>query len=168
MLLEGDMVGAHAKYVQLFADLQAVDNDLACLCVGKLADPVKFLHTDTEVLRWAVVFLAFTLRPSVRSPLAVHQALQRLGDVLARQGSDDAAWNILAVALEAFIWMDVHQNRAECMRTMGDIHLRRGDRYGAGEMWAAVRPLFECSEQMKEVAGIDERLHTPDIFSISV
>ncbi|KAF8164360.1 hypothetical protein K438DRAFT_1857957 [Mycena galopus ATCC 62051] len=126
----------------------------------KLADPTEPVHAEKESARWAVVFLAFALRPVVRSPVTVHQALRRLGDMLTRQGADDAALNILAIALDGFTQMDVHRGRAECMRTIGDVYLRRGDLSKAQELWEAARPLFERSEQQQEVARIDERLQT--------
>ncbi|KAJ7796681.1 hypothetical protein B0H14DRAFT_3157858 [Mycena olivaceomarginata] len=87
-------------------------------------------------------------------------ALRRLGDVLVRQGADDSGMSTLEVALEGFTRMDVHRSRAECMRTIGDICLRRGDLCRAGELWTAARPLFERSEQIKDVAEIDKRLQT--------
>ncbi|KAF8147624.1 hypothetical protein K438DRAFT_1779946 [Mycena galopus ATCC 62051] len=54
--------------------------------------------------------------------------------------------------------MDVHQGRAECMRTMGDIYLRRGETVIASTFWKGARPLFERSLQAKAVAEIDARL----------
>jgi predicted negative regulator of RcsB-dependent stress response len=86
--------------------------------------------------------------------------LRRLGDALVGQGANDTALNILEVALEGFTLMDVHQSRAECKRTMGDVYLQRGDSCRAREMWEAARPLFQRSEQKKEVAKIDEKLQT--------
>ncbi|KAJ7794613.1 hypothetical protein B0H14DRAFT_2621750 [Mycena olivaceomarginata] len=84
---------------------------------------------------WAMgdCFLAYALRPQVRSRLLVHQALRRLGDLLMGQGADDTALSVLMVALEGFTQMDVHQSRAECMQAMGNVY-------------------------RKEVARIDEKL----------
>ncbi|KAJ7815336.1 hypothetical protein B0H14DRAFT_3476289 [Mycena olivaceomarginata] len=154
----GDTIGARAEYMRLFAGLQSNDNELACLCLVKLADPTHLMDADGEVGRWAVVFLAFTMCPLARKMLAVHQALRCLGDVFAQQGTNDVALSILAVALDGFTWMDVHRSRAECMRTIGDVHMRRGDHCAAKEMWTAARPLFERSKQTRDVARIDERL----------
>ncbi|KAJ7863626.1 hypothetical protein B0H14DRAFT_2737770, partial [Mycena olivaceomarginata] len=67
-LREGDTTGAKVEYLRLFASLR--DNQIACLCLAKLADPTNTVHTDTvECGRWAVVFLAYALRPLVRSRL---------------------------------------------------------------------------------------------------
>jgi tetratricopeptide (TPR) repeat protein len=159
-LREGDAMGARLEYIRLFSAAWDCDNELARYCVAKLADPTEPVHTEMESARWAVVFFAFALRSQVRSALTVHQALRCLGDMLVGQGRDDTALTILTVALDGFTQMDVHQSRAECMRTMGDVYVRRGDLSKAREMWEAARPLFECSEQKKEVARIDERLQT--------
>ncbi|KAF7344685.1 NB-ARC domain-containing protein [Mycena venus] len=159
-LREGDTIWARVEYIRLFFATWGRDNELARYCVAKLADPIEPMHSEMESARWAVVFLAFALLPVVRSPLMVHGALRRLGDVLARQGADDAALSLLNLALEGFTSMDVHQSRAECMRTIGDVYMRHGDLSKARETWEAARPLFERSEQKKEVARIDERLQT--------
>jgi tetratricopeptide (TPR) repeat protein len=159
-LCKGDATGARVEYLRIFADTRDRDNEIAFYCLAKLADPTNPVHADTESMRWAVVFLAFALRPPVRSPLMLHQALRRLGDALVGQGANDTALNILEVALEGFTLMDVHQSRAECKRTMGDVYLQRGDSCRAREMWEAARPLFQRSEQKKEVAKIDEKLQT--------
>ncbi|KAJ7796314.1 hypothetical protein B0H14DRAFT_3551206 [Mycena olivaceomarginata] len=158
LLHKGNTAKARAKYIQIFAGVQSSDNELSFSCLTRLADPMHLLHTDIDAARWATVFLAFTLRPLVRSLLAVHQALRCFGDVLVRQGMDDAALSILVIALEGFTWMDVHQSRAECMRTMGDIHWRRGEHSKASTLWKDARPLFERSLQAKGVADIDDKL----------
>jgi tetratricopeptide (TPR) repeat protein len=159
-LREGDTTGARIEYIRLFSAVQDRDNLLAWSCLQKLADCTEPVHAEMESARWAVVFLAFALRPVERSPIMVHQALRRLGDTFARQSADDMALSVLTIALDGFTQMDVHQSRAECMGTIGDVYLRRGDLSKAREMWEAARPLFECSEQQKEVTRIDERLQT--------
>jgi tetratricopeptide (TPR) repeat protein len=157
-LREGDTMAARVEYLRLFSAARDYDRELAWHCAVKLADSTKPVHAETESARWAVIFLAFALCPRVPSPLMVHQALQHFADVLARQGADDAALNILAIALDGFTQMDVHQSRAECMRTIGDIYMRLGDLSKAQEIWEAAWPLFRRSEQKKEVTSIDERL----------
>ncbi|KAJ7662516.1 hypothetical protein B0H14DRAFT_1075825 [Mycena olivaceomarginata] len=161
LLCAGDATGARVEYMRFFATARSSDNDIACYCASKLADPMNPVHAVTESARWAVVFLALALCPLVRSPLMVHQALQRLGDVLVKL-KDHTALSILLVALEGFTLMDVHQSRAECMRTIGDIYVQCGDLFQAQEMWEAARPLFKRSEQKKQVIGIDERLQMLD------
>ncbi|KAJ7721979.1 hypothetical protein B0H14DRAFT_3520459 [Mycena olivaceomarginata] len=158
LLREGDTAQARTDYMRLFASARSSDSDVAWSCLAKLADPQKPVHGDAEVARWAVVFLAFTLHASVRSLLTVHRALRCFGDVLTQQGAENSALSVLAIALEGFTWMDVHQSRAECMWTMGNIYLRRGDLCKASMLWKDARPLFERSLQTKAVSEIDARL----------
>ncbi|KAJ6565535.1 hypothetical protein DFH09DRAFT_984319 [Mycena vulgaris] len=159
LLREGDATGARFVYMRHFATARDSDDDeIACYCASKLADPTNPVHADTESVQWAVVFLALVLRPRMRSLLTVNQALRSLGDVLVRQGADDSALSILDLALEGFTRMDVHQSKAECMHTMGDIYARRGDICRAREVWETARPLFDRSEQTKEVVRIDKKL----------
>jgi hypothetical protein len=122
-LREGDILGARNEYIRLFSALQSSHNELSCLCLAKLADPIYPVHADKEVARWSAVFLAFTMRQSGRNIPAMHHALRCLGDVFAQQGMDDEALSILMVALEGFTHMDMHRGRAECMRTIGDISM---------------------------------------------
>ncbi|KAJ7472748.1 hypothetical protein FB451DRAFT_1469730 [Mycena latifolia] len=155
LLREGATARARAEYVRLFAALRSIDDELACCCLAKLADPTLALHEDAECAQWAVVFAAFTMRAAARNMLAAHQALRCLGDVLARTGADDDALSVFAVALDGFTRMDVHQSRAECLRGMGEVHLRRGDSPKAVALWTAARPLFERAQQARAVADLD-------------
>ncbi|KAJ7845284.1 hypothetical protein B0H14DRAFT_3455145 [Mycena olivaceomarginata] len=93
LLREGDAAGARTEYVRLFASLRGSDDDLACYCLAKLADPAHPVHDDAEAAR-------------------LPRALRSLGDVLVRQGKADAALSVLTVALDGFTRMDVHQSRA--------------------------------------------------------
>ncbi|KAF8129405.1 hypothetical protein K438DRAFT_2137186 [Mycena galopus ATCC 62051] len=52
----------------------------------------------------------------------------------------------------------VHQSRAECMQTMGDLYLRRGEISKASILWREAKPLFQKSLQGNSVAEIDGRL----------
>ncbi|KAJ7831312.1 hypothetical protein B0H14DRAFT_2804975 [Mycena olivaceomarginata] len=155
---EAEEFGVGAKYIHLFITTQIEENELAMLTLQRLADSTYPVHAAAEVARWAVVFLAFALRSSVRNMLGAHQALKSLGDVLSHQGIDNDALNILTVALEGFTWMDVHQSRAECMRSIGDLHMRHCEFSKASTFWKEARPLFEVSLQAKSIAGIDHRL----------
>jgi hypothetical protein len=158
---KGDTGGACAQYMQVFIAAYGKDNELTCACLMRLADPIHPVHAASEIARWAIIFLAYTMRRSARGTLEVHRALRCFGDVLAQQGMDEEAHSILTVALEGFTWMDVHQGRAECMQTLGDIHFHRGELSKAWTLWREARPLFQRSLQAKAVAGIDIRLAGP-------
>ncbi|KAK7006205.1 AAA domain-containing protein [Favolaschia claudopus] len=163
LLREGQAAAARVEYIHLLGSARSSDEEIAVCCIMKLADPTHPVHGDSESGRWAVVYFAFTMRAPSRNQLALHQALRCLGDVLTRQGDDDSAFNVLEVALQGFTTMDVHQHRAECMRTMGDILFKRKQLQNAREMWVAARPLFKRSQQMKEVVGIEERLDSLNV-----
>ncbi|KAF8200475.1 hypothetical protein K438DRAFT_1758701 [Mycena galopus ATCC 62051] len=124
----------------------------------ELKEVLNFWHAAAAIARWAAVFMAFTLLPTVRDMWALYQSLRCFGDVLAAQGMDDSALNILTVALEGFTWMDVHHWRAQCMQSIGDLHLRRGEFSKAATFWKEARPLFEVLSQVKSVERIDRRL----------
>ncbi|KAF8180734.1 hypothetical protein K438DRAFT_1976549 [Mycena galopus ATCC 62051] len=158
LLREGNEREACTEYKRLFAGVQTTDNDIACACLAKLANPTNSTRTTEELTRWAIIFLAFTIRSAVHNMLAVHQALRCLADVFSQEGTDDVALSLLAVALEGFTWMDVHRSRGECMRTLGDVHFRRGEISRASSLWKDARPMFERSMQGKDVASIDARL----------
>jgi hypothetical protein len=161
-LREGNKMVARAEYIRCFAHLLIRENfDPAWTCLLKLADPKYLLHSDSETTRWATVFLAFALCPVImnRNMLIIYQALQCIGDVFARQHIEDTGTlSVFTIALDGFTWMDVHRNRAECMQTMGDLHLRRGDISKASTLWKQARPLFEQSQQADGVSQIDCRL----------
>ncbi|KAK6996522.1 AAA domain-containing protein [Favolaschia claudopus] len=163
LLREGQPAAAGVEYLRLLKSAGSSDDEIAVFCIMKLADPTHPVHGNAESGRWAVVYFAFTMRGPSRNQLALHQALRCLGDVLTHQGDDDSAFNVLEVALQRFTTMDVHQHRAECMRTMGDILFKRKQFQNAREMWVAARPLFKRSQQVKEVVGIDGRLDLLDV-----
>ncbi|KAJ7067372.1 hypothetical protein C8F01DRAFT_1121086 [Mycena amicta] len=161
-LRELDVVRARAEFVRLYGELYKKDRELACCCLVRLADPTHTLpmHSLDETARWAAVFLAYNLRvpPATRNSLTVNQSLRCLGDVLARQGNDVDALSVLQLALEGFTQIDVHQSRAECMRTMADIYLRRGDANQWREFLTMAMDLFKRLQQWSKVALLEERL----------
>ncbi|KAJ6457683.1 hypothetical protein C8R45DRAFT_880271 [Mycena sanguinolenta] len=155
MLREGNARSAHLEYVRLVGNPNDSNSDVTSVCLARLADPKNSMEGFAN---WAVVFLAHTMVSDTRSILTINQALRCLGDVLASQGEDDAALSLLTVALEAFTQMDVHESRAECMHTIGDVHLRRGEPSKASALWNVARSLFERSSQSKGVEEMDARL----------
>ncbi|KAJ6475533.1 hypothetical protein C8R45DRAFT_935171 [Mycena sanguinolenta] len=149
-LRTGDSVGASIEHIRLFVRSRSTDNELACACLKKLADPSNHVPPNpTE---------SITSRQSARNILTVHQALLCLGKVLGEYHADEGALSISLVALEGFTWMGVHQSTAECMQTLGDIYLRRGDHSKASNLWNQARPLYERSSQARAVQGIDCKL----------
>ncbi|KAJ7800145.1 hypothetical protein B0H14DRAFT_2900838 [Mycena olivaceomarginata] len=157
-LRKGDIRGARDQYICTFNKVYASDIQIAGYCLVRLADSNRPVHATSEIAVWAVIFLAFTMYRSRGGMLLVHQALRCLGDVIAQQGMNYEALSILTVALEGFTWMDVHQSRAECMQTIGDVHFQHGHIAKAFTFWTEARPLFEQSSQAKRVSEINLRL----------
>ncbi|KAJ7831321.1 hypothetical protein B0H14DRAFT_2515376 [Mycena olivaceomarginata] len=85
-LRDGDTAGACSQYMHTFTGVYGIDNELACYCLARLADPTHPVHAAPELEKWAVIFLAFVMRPAVRSILPVHQALWSLGGVFCQTG----------------------------------------------------------------------------------
>ncbi|KAJ7462873.1 hypothetical protein FB451DRAFT_1494903 [Mycena latifolia] len=105
---------------------------------------------------WAVVYLAYA--KNLGDNIALHQALQFLGDVFQAEGDCATSISLLTIALEGFTSMDIHRSRAECMLGLGDLAKGQGDASKAIELWKTARPLFEHSSQANQVTQIDERL----------
>ncbi|KAJ7914454.1 hypothetical protein B0H13DRAFT_1872983 [Mycena leptocephala] len=122
-------------------------------CLERLGDANSW---DAYDLGSTMVFLVHSVRR--KEKLGIHKALQFLGDVFLAQDDEQTAISLFTVALEGFIWMDVHRSAAECMLQLGDISMKHGDFLKALKLWETARPLFERSSQMKQVGHIDERL----------
>ncbi|KAF8132711.1 hypothetical protein K438DRAFT_2031717 [Mycena galopus ATCC 62051] len=160
-LREDNTVEAYIEHLRPFASRWSgnTDDELTRYCLGRLADTRCPAQADAAAsAHWVVTFLAFALRPVARNLLLVYQALRCLGEVLAHQGMDEEALSLLAVALDGFTLMGVHQYRAECMRAIGDIHVQHERFSEASALWKHARPLFERSLQAKAAAEIDRRL----------
>ncbi|KAF8199368.1 hypothetical protein K438DRAFT_1933403 [Mycena galopus ATCC 62051] len=157
-LREGHKPAARAEYIRLFSATRSENHPLACYCLLRRADSTNPVHNATEIARWAVVLVSFIIRASTQDMLVPYEALRCFGDVLAEQGMDDTALNVLTVALNGLTWMDVHMSKARCLQSIGDLHMRRGEFSKASKFWTEARPQFELSSQAKSVLGIDSRL----------
>ncbi|KAJ7839797.1 hypothetical protein B0H13DRAFT_1911045 [Mycena leptocephala] len=104
---------------------------------------------SAHVSSWTTVFLVHSVQQQEK--LGIHKALQFLGDVFLAQDDEHTAINLFTVALEGFIYMDMHHSRAECMLQLGDISKGHGDLQKAVELWTTARPLFEQSSQAKKL-----------------
>ncbi|KAJ7444704.1 hypothetical protein FB451DRAFT_1434234, partial [Mycena latifolia] len=109
---------------------------------------------------WQVVYLAHSKKS--QSKVDLYKAFQFLGDGFMLQGDEDTAHSLFEVALEAFVEMDIHRSRADCMLRLGDLAKQSGDLVKAVRLWKDARPLFGRSLQAKEVAKIDTRLGAVD------
>jgi tetratricopeptide (TPR) repeat protein len=124
-------------------------------CLERLGDVTRW-NVSPCPLSWTTVYFVYALKFKER--LAIHKALQFLGDIFLSYNNDETSSSLYTVALEGFTQMDVHRSRAECMLHLGDISKGRGDLLKALELWEKARPLFERSSQAKQVDNIDGRL----------
>jgi hypothetical protein len=97
-------------------------------------------------------------RQKSQQRLALYKAFRFLGDVFLSNRDESTAEVLFTIALEAFTYMDVHRSRADCMLRLGDLARQRGDMGGAAAIWREARPLFERSQQTKDIGQIDDRL----------
>ncbi|KAJ7458104.1 hypothetical protein FB451DRAFT_1508459 [Mycena latifolia] len=127
------------------------------LCMESLANIKGWPDSDFHwATGWAFVYLGYAKKLGDR--IALHQALQFIGDVFQAEGDSATSTTLFIVALEGFTWMDIHRSRAECMLRLGDMAKGQGDVLKAIELWKTARPLFERSSQLKQVTQIDEKL----------
>jgi tetratricopeptide (TPR) repeat protein len=133
------------------------DGQGVLLCMERLADVKLWSICDFKwTSRWTVVYFAYANK--LHNKLAFFKAIQFLGDVFYTQGDQDTANSLFTVALEAFTSMDVHRSRAQCMLHLGDISQMSGDLVKAVRLWNEARPLFERSQQAKEITRIQARI----------
>jgi tetratricopeptide (TPR) repeat protein len=154
-LREGDTSSASMLFQQTLKSIWGRENGMVSFMLERLANRTCWQIVECT-LRWPVVYLGHAQQS--KEKLAVHKALLFIGDVFISQGEDETANSLFTVALEGFIYMDVHHSRAQCLLRLGDLANRRGDFSHATALWMAARPLFERSSQAKDVASIDARL----------
>ncbi|KAF7373142.1 NB-ARC domain-containing protein [Mycena sanguinolenta] len=147
-----------AVYAHTLVNIANMDivNGTASDVVSHKLDTATSMFQDLQYPRG--VMFSHTMVSETRNILDLNQALRCLGSVFASQDDNDTALSLLTVALDAFTQMDVHDSRAECMRTIGDVHLRLGELSKASALWKIARHLFERASQSKAVAEIDARL----------
>ncbi|KAJ7466390.1 hypothetical protein FB451DRAFT_1485262 [Mycena latifolia] len=126
-------------------------------CMESLANISHWPESDFDwTSRWTFIYLGYAKK--AENKLALHQALQFLGDVFQAEGDTTSSTALFTVALEGFTCMDIHRSRGECMLRLGDLAKAQGDSSRAIGLWKLARPLFERSSQAKQVTQIDERL----------
>ncbi|KAJ7451934.1 hypothetical protein FB451DRAFT_1524494 [Mycena latifolia] len=158
-LREGEILAAKGIFQTGFKSTWGNDAQATLSCMESLANIKNWPESEfCGATGWAFVYLGYAKK--LGDKIALHRALQFLGDVF--QAEDDSATStaLFTVALEEFTWMDIHRSRAECMLGLGDLAKGQGDVSKAIELWTTARPLFERSSQAKQVTQIDERLAT--------
>ncbi|KAJ6596237.1 hypothetical protein DFH09DRAFT_1407264, partial [Mycena vulgaris] len=154
-LRQGHSMAAKSTFEECLNFARGKADEQMTYCLEQLGK-IKSWGSTTLMSDWTVVFLVHSLKSNKR--LAIHKALQFLGDVFLNLNDQDTAFSLFTVALEGFILMDVHHGRAECMLHLGDMAQERGDFAQATVFWTDARPLFERSSQLMDVHQIDDRL----------
>ncbi|KAJ7463193.1 hypothetical protein FB451DRAFT_1180293 [Mycena latifolia] len=156
-LTEGRTLRARSILQTCFNSTWGLDAQVVLMCMKSFANISCWAESDFDwAARWTVVYLGYAKK--LENKLALHQALQFIGDVFQAEGDSATSMALFTVALEGFTWMDVHRSRAECMLRLGDLAKGQGDVSKAIELWKLARPLFERSSQAKQVTQIDGRL----------
>ncbi|KAJ7451929.1 hypothetical protein FB451DRAFT_1524487 [Mycena latifolia] len=156
-LREGEIVIAKGILQTCFKSTWENDAQGVLLCMESLANISCWPECDfLSAARWTVVYLAYAKK--LGDKIALHRAVQFLGDVFQTEGDSATSTVLFTVALEGFTRMDIHRSRAECMLGLGDLAKGHGEVSKAIELWKTARPLFERSSQAKQVTGLDERL----------
>jgi tetratricopeptide (TPR) repeat protein len=131
-------------------------SDAVKYILNKLGNTSSWSTTENWPSTWTMVFLVYTLK--LKDRLAIHNALQYVGDVFLARRDEDTAISLFTAALEGFTAMDIHRSRADCMVRLGNISYQRGNPTKAVEFWNTARPLFERSSQVKDAASIDTKV----------
>ncbi|KAJ7732221.1 hypothetical protein DFH07DRAFT_990938 [Mycena maculata] len=157
-LYKGEKMQARALFEQCLLQSRGSEQEIANLCVSRLADPKHKMYDHGDIFNWAMVYLA--LAGILKDRVYMFHALRCLGDVYTLSDDDETALALFQSALQGATEMDIHRLRGESMVGIGDIMLRRGEPGEAQAMWKAAHPLFVRSSQIAEAAEVDVRLNT--------
>ncbi|KAJ7446981.1 hypothetical protein FB451DRAFT_1536703 [Mycena latifolia] len=158
-LREGEILTAKGILETGFKSTWGNDAQGVLLCMESFPNIRHWPEDDFNwASGWAVVYLGYAKK--LGDQIALHRALQFLGDVFQTEGDNATSISLFTVALEGFTLMDIHCSRAECMLRLGDLAKGQGDVSKTIELWKTARPLFERSSQGKQVSKIEERLAT--------
>ncbi|KAK7022512.1 ATPase-AAA-core domain-containing protein [Favolaschia claudopus] len=156
-LREGNHAHAQSVFTASFRRFSGNNAEFALYATERLADFERWedQYFD-ETFVWAMIYLSYSLKHKMK--LALHKALACIGQICLAQHDLATAHNLFTVALEGFVQMGVHHDRAWCLLYLGNIAEQEGNVGKATELWTTARPLFEKSLQAKDVDKIDAKL----------
>ncbi|KAJ7449159.1 hypothetical protein FB451DRAFT_1531386 [Mycena latifolia] len=156
-LREGEILTAKDILQTCFHSTWGNDVQGVLSCMESLANIRHWPESDFNwAARWTVVYLGYAKK--LGDKIALHRAIQYLGDVFQAEGDSATSTALCTVALEGFTWMDIHHSRAECMLRLGDLAQGQGDVLKAIELWKWAKPLFQHSSQVQQVTQVNEKL----------
>jgi tetratricopeptide (TPR) repeat protein len=156
-LLQGNIPLAREALERCLSSSQETkDAQVTGFCLTLLADIQNGMHSPLATMKWAVVYLAFGM--TTKNKIFTTKALRCIGDLLVTEY--ETALNLFSAALDAFTFMDIHRDRADCMVRMAEIFESRGEMEKCVDLWRKARPLYERSCQEKEIIKIDAKLRS--------
>jgi tetratricopeptide (TPR) repeat protein len=156
-LLEGNISLARETFQKCLLSSQNTKvAEISAFCLSKLADLQHAMYGHWDTMRWAVVYLAFGM--TTTNKVSITRALRCIGDLLVVEGDHETSLNVFSTALDAFTFMDIHRDRADCMVCTAEIFEIRGEIEKSVDLWRKARPLYEKSSQAQEILKIDEKL----------
>ncbi|KAJ7455045.1 hypothetical protein FB451DRAFT_1184378 [Mycena latifolia] len=124
-LREGEIVIAKGTLLACFKSAWGNNAQGALSCMESFANVKDWPESDFHwASGWAVIYLGYAKK--LGDKIALHRALQFLGDVFQAEGDTVTSTALFTVALETFTWMDIHRSRAECMLRLGDLAKGQG------------------------------------------
>jgi hypothetical protein len=106
-LREGDISSAKDRLQDCLNLSWGKQIEVVSFCLERFADRNRW-HTMECASPWPAIYLAYGHQS--KEKLVVHKALLFLGDVFMAEGDDETAKSLFTVALEGFVFMDVHRS----------------------------------------------------------
>ncbi|TFK37285.1 hypothetical protein BDQ12DRAFT_753359 [Crucibulum laeve] len=126
------------------------------LSLNFLGDIYLKQQEHDDAMNTYILSLVFSLK--ITHKPFMYQAIRGIGDVFLVLDDINTAISLFQIALNAFIAMDVHRSKGDCMIRLGDIAHQCGELEKAKQLWEGAIPLFRRSEQGKEVIKCENRL----------
>ncbi|KAK6977247.1 ATPase-AAA-core domain-containing protein [Favolaschia claudopus] len=156
-LREGNHTHAQSVFTAFFHKYFGNHADYALNATQRLADLEQWNNQYFDkTFIWAMVYLCYAFK--LKNKLNLHKALAYIGQICLAQHDLGTAHDLFTVALEGFVRMGVHHDRARCLLYLGNIAEQEGNAGKATELWTMARPLFEKTLQFKDVEKIDAKL----------
>jgi tetratricopeptide (TPR) repeat protein len=156
-LLQGKFSVAREFETCLLSYQQSQDAEGIELVLKRLADIQYGIHSHRTTWKWTIILLAHALATKSRGAIA--KALRCIGDLLV-EDDENTSLSLFSAALDAFTFMDVHRDRADCMVRIAAIFEHRGEIENAVDLLQKARPLYARSSQTQEIFKIDAKLQS--------
>ncbi|KAK7030035.1 hypothetical protein R3P38DRAFT_3513963 [Favolaschia claudopus] len=125
-LREGNHAHAQSAFRTYFNIFLGNNTEYALYAIERLADLERWetQYFDTTFV-WAMSYLSYGFK--LKNKLALHKAVACIGQIYLAQHDLATAHNLFTVALEGFVQMGVHHDRARCLLYLGNIAKQEGN-----------------------------------------